>query len=411
MIAAGFAYAIAVTFLIGLAAVCAERFLAELGHPRRLAWLGAYPAAVVFPLVSLLLADAAPMETVLASSAPPAAPASIDWDALLLRLWAAATALLALGYAAAWIRLALLAKRWPRFACEQAPVVLADDVGPAVLGVFRPRIVLPRWLATAPVAVRNTVVAHELEHIAACDQACIVTAQLVTVLLPWNLPLWWFARRLRLGIEIDCDARVLRRGVDAAHYADVLLAVGQRRSPSPYLAAALIEPATQLEKRIRIMLNRGKTRAPLRGAAAAALALVIAACVARVDAPAMRDAEPSAGGTEESAASSRGPLLPLPFLRRTPKREPTGSTEALGDAAVIYGQDGTPTVVKADRFMRTEDGMVLEGNVKIDFDRASIAATRAVTKRIGDSMTLTLENAVVTADLSDAGNATAEGEL
>jgi bla regulator protein BlaR1 len=410
MIAEAFAYVIAVTLLIGLAGVCAERFLAELGRPRRLAWLGAYGAAAVFPLVSLLLADAAPMEAVLASSASGAAPAPIDWDALLLRLWAAATALLALGYAAAWIRLTLLAKRWPRVAYEQVPVVLADDVGPAVLGVFSPRVVLPRWLAAAPEAMRSTVVAHELEHIAAHDQACIVTAQLVTVLVPWNLPVWWFARRLRAAIEVDCDARVLRRGVDATQYADVLLAVGQRRSPSPYLAATLIEPVTQLERRIRIMLNRRRTGAPLRAASAAALALAIAACVGRVDAPVMRDAEPSAGVTEEPAAGSQGPLLRLPFLSRMPKRDPTGSTEERQDAAVIYAQDGTPTVVKADRFTRTEDGMVLEGNVKIDFDRTSIATARAVAKATGDSVTLTLEDAVVTADLSGAGTVTGEGK-
>jgi beta-lactamase regulating signal transducer with metallopeptidase domain len=401
MIAGAFAYAIAVTLLIGLAAASIERFLAELGRPRRLAWLAAYVVAVVFPLVSLLLAEAPPTEVALASSAASAAaPAPIDWDAVLLRLWAAATALLALGYAAAWIRLTLLAKRWPQVANGEAPIVLADDVGPAVLGVFRPCIVLPHWLASAPEVVRNTVVAHELEHIAARDQACIVTAQLVTVLLPWNLPLWWFARRLRLGIELDCDARVLRRGVDAEHYADVLLLVGQRRSPSPYLAAALIEPATQLERRIRIMLTPAKTGAPLRAASAAALALGIAACAARVEPPVMRDTEPSAGATEEPAASSSEPLR-LPFLSRMPRREPTA--EERQNAAVIYAQDGTPTVVAANRLMKTEDGMVFDGNVKIDFDRTSITATRAVTKRTGDNVTLTLENAVVTYDLSAPG--------
>jgi hypothetical protein len=382
MIAEAFAYAIAVTLLIGLAAVSVEEFLAELGRPRRFAWLGAYAVAVVFPLVSLLLAPDAPATDAALAPSAAAAVASppIDWDALLLRLWAAATVLLLLAYLAAWICLAMLARRWPRVANDQAPVVLADDVGPAVLGVFRPRIVLPRWLAAGPDRVRSTVVAHELEHIAARDQAAIVATQLITVLLPWNLPLWWFARRLRAAIEVDCDARVLRRGVDPEHYADVLLAVGQRCSLSLYLAATLIEPVTQLERRIRIMLTRRKPGAARRAATAAALALALAACVARLEPPVVVTPEPSADAAEESAPARFSTVTVLPFLGRTPRRE-------LSDGIVP----------------KTEEGFVFEGNVVFEFDGTSITATRAVAKEGADGrMTLTLEDAGVTVGPSGA---------
>jgi BlaR1 peptidase M56 len=250
-----------------------------------------------------------------------------------------------------------------------------------VLGVFRPRIVLPRWLAAGPDRVRSTVVAHELEHIAARDQVFIVAAQLVTVLLPWNLPLCWFARRLRAAIEVDCDARVLRRGVDPGHYADVLLAVGQRRSSSPYLAATLIEPVTQLERRIRIMLTPQKPGAARRAAAAAALALAMAACVSRVEPPVvMTSSEPSADAAEESASGNSSTVFLLPFLGRTPKREPSDGIEP-----------------------KTED-LVFEGHVVFEFDGTSITATRAVAKEGADGrMTLTLEDAVVTVGPSGAG--------
>src|SRR5262245_38352511 len=235
MIAAAFAYVIGVTLLIGLAALSVERFLAEIGRPRRAAWLVAYTAALTFPPAALLLATGTPaVETVVATSAAAVSqtPSPVDWDTLLLRTWAGATTVLLLAYVSSWIRLAMLAKHWPRVAGDEPLVVLADDVGPAVLGIFRPRIVLPPWLMDSPASVRSTIMAHELEHIAARDQAVIVATHVVTVLLPWNLPLWWFARRLRAAIEVDCDARVLRRGVDAGHYTDVLLQVGQRRSSS-----------------------------------------------------------------------------------------------------------------------------------------------------------------------------------
>ena len=54
--------------------------------------------------------------------------------------------------------------------------------------------------------------------------------------------------------------------------------------------------------------------------------------------------------------------------------------------------------------MHTDAGTVLEGNVKIVFDRTSITATRAVAKGAADgSVTLTLEDAVLTTGPSDAG--------
>ena len=66
MIAEAFAYSIAVTLLIGLAALSVERFLAEIGRPRRSAWLVAYAVTFTFPPAALLLATGTP-----AASSPP----------------------------------------------------------------------------------------------------------------------------------------------------------------------------------------------------------------------------------------------------------------------------------------------------------------------------------------------------
>jgi bla regulator protein BlaR1 len=280
-----FAYAVLISLLLGLAAASVERSLAEFGLPRRFAWLGAYAVAVAFPATALWLA---------AGTVPPAADsflveyareitpyANVDWDTTLGLAWAASTHVM-LG---AWLRLTLVAKRWPRLESDAGPVAVSDDVGPAVFGILDPRIVLPRWLIQAPASARHLVMAHEREHIAARDPAVIVASQLIAILLPWNLPLWWFARRLRAAIEIDCDARVLRTGVDPVHYGDVLLAVGQHGSSSPHMAAALIEPVTQLERRIRIMLAKPRPGSGRRVVVALAVALGIAACATQVEPP------------------------------------------------------------------------------------------------------------------------------
>ena len=420
MIAEAFVYAIVVTLLIGVAALSVEQVFADVGRPRRYAWLGAYAAALVFPPSSLLLASGPPAVYAVASAAPVIAPSSFDWDTLLIQAWAVATVVLLLAYLAAWIRLAMLAKRWPRVATGEHPVALADDVGPAVLGIFRPRIVFPRWLMESPAAVRRTIMAHELEHIAARDQAFIVAAQLVTVLLPWNLPLWWFVRRLRAAIEVDCDARVLRKGVDPAHYADVLLAVGQRRSSPPLTAATLIEPVTQLERRIRIMLTRRRRTSLPRIATATAFSVAVAACASSVEPPILVTSEPPAPFAEPAQPTSE-PATPFvePAVTTTEPTQPADKRprflvgnngdpirmvrSANGDitvhaaSVIVSDTDAVHTQITADNILQTPDSLELVGNVRLVFGEASLTATRVVAKQGTDgSTTFTAENAVVT---------------
>jgi len=105
---------------------------------------------------------------------------------------------------------------------------------------------------------------------------------LALVLAPWNPALWWQLRRLRLAVEMDCDARVLSRGHHAPDYGALLLQVGHRRARLPLGAPALGEPASFLERRIRRMAT---TLPPWRwvGAAAAgavAAGAIMAACEA-----------------------------------------------------------------------------------------------------------------------------------
>jgi bla regulator protein BlaR1 len=398
MIFEAFAYAIAVTFLVGLAAVSVEQLFAELGRPRRLAWLGGYAVAVVFPLVSMLGAAAPALDAALATSAAFDAP-PLHWDTLLVRLWVATTALLLLAYVGAWIRLSIIAKRWQRVVNDNTPLALSDDIGPAVLGVFRPRIVLPRWLASAPESIRSTVLAHELEHIAARDQVFILAAQIITVLLPWNLPLWWFTRRLRTAIEVDCDARVLRRGIDAGHYADVLLAVGQRRSRLPFLAATLIEPVTQLERRIRIMLTRRTSGAALRATAAAAAALAIAACVTRIEPPPLMTNPPPSALTVGSPTQ-----IEASEIRQSPDRQLVTLT-----APKLMFRAGTSDEARltAERLSvnETDETFLLEGNVRIDYANTSITAARALGRKTANgSIAWTIYDAVIAPLGPDAAN-------
>jgi beta-lactamase regulating signal transducer with metallopeptidase domain len=91
-----------------------------------------------------------------------------------------------------------------------ASVYLPGDVGPAVVGLIRPRIAVPGWLLDSPSATQQLVIADEQAHLVGNDVQLFTCALFLLALMPWNLPLWWQLRRLRRAIEVDCDARVLR---------------------------------------------------------------------------------------------------------------------------------------------------------------------------------------------------------
>jgi hypothetical protein len=99
--------------------------------------------------------------------------------------------------------------------------------------------------------------------------------------MPWNLPLWYLHRRLRLAIELDCDARVLAGGAEVTRYGDVLVQAGARTTGGRLPAlAAFAERATQLGARIDAM-TRARVSRPIPralGAALVAAVLLVAAC-------------------------------------------------------------------------------------------------------------------------------------
>ena len=103
-------------------------------------------------------------------------------------------------------------------------------------------------------------------------------------LFPWNVAIGFMARRLRLAIEIDCDARVVRAESNAHAYGVMLLSVGERYSAALPHSAALSEPGSHLEARINAMTTPRSRRpfaASLPLAGVAMLALTMASATPR----------------------------------------------------------------------------------------------------------------------------------
>ncbi|MBT2115397.1 M56 family metallopeptidase [Dyella sp. LX-66] len=109
--------------------------------------------------------------------------------------------------------------RWPVWLAASA------DVGPALLGAWRPRIVLPADFATRYDAQEQALVlAHEQAHADRRDGLWSLCA-LITLALCWPHTLaWWCWHRFRHDQELACDAAVMRvhRG-RRKQYAEALL--------------------------------------------------------------------------------------------------------------------------------------------------------------------------------------------
>ena len=178
-------------------------------------------------------------------------------------------------------------RQWHAATLLGTPVLVAPDAGPAVVGLLRPRIVVPAWLLQATASEQGLVLAHEQGHLEARDPHGLALALAMLVLMPWNFPLWWQVARLRRAMELDCDARVLAHGHSPRAYGEVLLTVGQRQSVRLGLSSAMSESTSFLEQRITIMLNKGHSSAVRRLLAFifAGLALTLAAAAAQLNPP------------------------------------------------------------------------------------------------------------------------------
>jgi hypothetical protein len=159
-------------------------------------------------------------------------------------------------------------------------VRVSPRVGPAVLGIVHPEVVVPAWLLEAEPEEQRLVVLHEREHVRARDPLVLAAGCVAVALVPWSPAAWWMLRRLRAAVELDCDARVLRRGVAPRAYGSLLIEMAGRGPGLSLGAPALAGSPSTLERRLRAMNVRLPRFARLRAGflGALGLALLAGAC-------------------------------------------------------------------------------------------------------------------------------------
>lgn len=323
--------AIVFTVFLAVAAWWAERALRAAGRPTRGVWLFAIAAGTLWPVIVPLLRRLRPVHEPVTVGVtlldavrivPGQVPSGTAWlpvlDRLLLAAWVLGSVLLLLRYMLVWRAVHVLRRSSESAVVDGVHVLVSRDIGPAVVGVRDAAVLVPKTVLDLDAPLRALVLRHEEEHRRARDTSLLLALAIAVAVMPWNLPLWWIARRARLALEVDCDARVLAAGGNATRYVQVLLLAAQRTSAAP-LTPMLVASRTHLERRIVAMQDRiaqetqGRRRM-LRvvGASAACVVALVVACsspIADQTAPARSSdvaKAPTAGNT-----TSKGVQLPL----------------------------------------------------------------------------------------------------
>jgi beta-lactamase regulating signal transducer with metallopeptidase domain len=203
---------------------------------------------------------------------------------IALSVWLSVSVTLLVLFVSVNRRLSLTRRSWGSRSVSGTLVRVTPNVGPAVIGFLRTEIVVPHWLFERSEEEQRLILAHEREHLRARDNLLLGGAWLAAIAVPWHPAVWYLVNRIRLAIELDCDARVLRGGASPRSYGALLVDMATRQSAMRFGALALADGPSHLEMRIRAMHRRRGRLGVTRGVvfAAAGGLFVLAACEAKV---------------------------------------------------------------------------------------------------------------------------------
>lgn len=320
MIAAWMLFSIVTGCALTAAAASGDRLAFLLRLPRRFIWLTAMVATTCWPAIAIIRTSIAPLSNsstrgpasllegvnrlssfVVITSGTESAP---RWNLTLVVVWAVLSSFLMARLAVGGWHIRRRQTTWRKTEIDGMSVQVAPDAGPAVLGLHPMRVVLPEWVFEMEAPLRTLVLRHEAEHRAARDPHLLLVATLLTALVPWNVALWLQARRLRLIIEIDCDARVLRAHPRLRQYAQLLLSIAQRQD-AQWLAPGLSGLTSNLERRI-IAMRATPTLSPFHVVCFSVLAAAAFALACAVDTP----ESPDHLNPRQSIAHEGRPIMP-----------------------------------------------------------------------------------------------------
>jgi TonB family protein len=367
--------------LCAVAAFAGERAMRAMRRPTRWPWVvalivgAAWPAIAPFVLTAPSLDAGADGGNVvmrlipIATETPSTTFTLEQFEAPLRAAWMIGSALLLLQIVLAIRTIARVRRGANEQAVHGEQILVNEHMGPAVIGVLRPRIVVPTWLLELDDSLRALIVRHEREHCRAGDPKLVWLSVAITTLFPFNAALWFISRRLRLAMEIDCDARTLRGESDPSRYAKLLLLIAQQ-SHSARFAPTLSHSTSQLALRIRAMQNPVTRFRALRVVIALGVAggAGAAACSSRV-ASNLTSPTPSTSASPAAAmTTAKGPVAQDPSLPYFDFQVEQQATVVPGSPGPKYPESlrkqGVSGIVLG-QFVVKEDGTVDLATLKI----------------------------------------------
>ncbi len=168
---------------------------------------------------------------------------------------------------------------------SQVNLIISDAIAePVVWGVWKPTVIMPRGLSKKLTAAEfESILIHELSHIANRDNLIYILQTTLCCLL-WFHPLVWLVkRRILEERERVCDETVIQHGSESRIYATGLLKVvrfGLQLQESPGIASAT---GADLRKRLElIMINKTKNTKTLwqRWIVGTMLTALVCVCIA-----------------------------------------------------------------------------------------------------------------------------------
>jgi beta-lactamase regulating signal transducer with metallopeptidase domain len=288
-----------------------------------------WPERIVAVVGAAGHAVAAPVRWALATASH-ALPGSADrWLGVS---WLVLSVALLIVFGGVYARFRRARARWPVAEVQGTRVRVAPDVGPAVVGLARPEIIVPAWLIERNAEEQRLVLVHEREHVAARDPLLLAAACVAAVVIPWHPAAWWMLSRLRLAVELDCDRRVLRHGVAPRSYGTLLIDLAGRCSGLRIGAPALADESSHLRQRLIAMTPRTSRFPIARSLAGAVFAAVVllAACEAKL--PTQTEVD---GMTAASATSSAQKLHLMSSDTANAQYKVNGAVVSAADANAI----------------------------------------------------------------------------
>lgn len=260
---------------------------------------------------------------------------------------------------------------------------------PMAWGILRPVALLPEASRDWPIARLRTVLLHELTHVKRHDLLAQLIAQFACTLF-WFHPLVWLAgRQQRIERERACDDAVLNRGIAPAEYAGHLMELARSLAGRPAVpsAAPAMAETSDLESRVRALLDRGCNRAPLTrrmAAMVAAIACALVLPVATLTTHAQQTDRAALAGIVRDPSGARIPNATITAKNLDGANVETAKSNAIGEytfTAIPPGRYEIEGKVPGFALLKTEVVVTAGTAARVDINLALGGMSEAVTVR------------------------------